>query len=393
MNSILQYKKYFGIGFIIFIILITIIIKYGYLHKEKKKETNNFQFPEKIVLTKEFIDSSGISVIEIKRSELQESISLTGEVAFDPDRVSQISARIPGRISRVDFVEGSIVKQGASLVEMESPEASRLRSKYLASFTRAMVTQKNMKRIKELLEMRLTSEQELLNAESEYKVMDAELRTDRTNLQVQGIPIPDLENKLESGLGKIIIRSPLNGIALSRDAIPGKQVDVNSILGVVGDISHVWFLVKIFEKDLSLLQKGSFAKVHLNALPGIIFEGSLEHIGSQVDLGTRTISGRIVIQNPEFKAKIGLFGKAEIIVVRSDVLVVPIKSFFEWDKKKYVFLQSGYLTFSPRIVELGESSKDVIEILSGIEEGERVVTEGMFTLKSIFLKTTFGEEQ
>jgi cobalt-zinc-cadmium efflux system membrane fusion protein len=223
--------------------------------------------------------------------------------------------------------------------------------------------------------------------------MDAELRTDRTNLQVQGIPIPDLENKLESGLGKIIIRSPLNGIALSRDAIPGKQVDVNSILGVVGDISHVWFLVKIFEKDLSLLQKGSSAKVHLNALPGIVFEGSLEHIGSQVDLGTRTISGRIVIQNSEFKAKIGLFGKAEISIVRSDVLVVPIKSVFEWDKKKYVFLQSGHLTFSPRIVELGESSKDIIEILSGIEEGERVVTDGMFTLKSIFLKTTFGEEQ
>ncbi len=393
MNSIFKYKKYFGIGFIIIIILITIIIKYGFLNKEEKQEANNFQFPEKIVLTKELIDSSGISVIEIKRTDIQESISLTGEVAFDPDRVSQISARIPGRISRVDFVEGSIVKQGASLVEMESPEASRLRSKYLASFTRAMVTQKNMKRIKELLEMRLTSEQELLNAESEYKVMDAELRTDRTNLQVQGIPIPDLENKLESGLGKIIIRSPLNGIALSRDAIPGKQVDVNSILGVVGDISHVWFLVKIFEKDLSLLQKGSSAKVHLNALPGIVFEGSLEHIGSQVDLGTRTISGRIVIQNSEFKVKIGLFGKAEISVVRSDILVVPIKSIFEWDKKKYVFLQSGHHTFSPRIVELGESSKDVIEILSGIEEGERVVTDGMFTLKSIFLKTTFGEEQ
>jgi cobalt-zinc-cadmium efflux system membrane fusion protein len=393
MNSIFKYKKYFGIGFIIIIILITIIIKYGFLNKEEKQEANNFQFPEKIVLTKELIDSSGISVIEIKRTDIQESISLTGEVAFDPDRVSQISARIPGRISRVDFVEGSIVKQGASLVEMESPEASRLRSKYLASFTRAMVTQKNMKRIRELLEMRLTSEQELLNAESEYKVMDAELRTDRTNLQVQGIPIPDLENKLESGLGKIIIRSPLNGIALSRDAIPGKQVDVNSILGVVGDISHVWFLVKIFEKDLSLLQKGSSAKVHLNALPGIVFEGSLEHIGSQVDLGTRTISGRIVIQNSEFKAKIGLFGKAEISIVRSDVLVVPIKSVFEWDKKKYVFLQSGHLTFSPRIVELGESSKDIIEILSGIEEGERVVTDGMFTLKSIFLKTTFGEEQ
>jgi membrane fusion protein, heavy metal efflux system len=393
MNNLLKNKKYIGIGLVLIIILFVVTFKYGFLIKEKKRETTDFQFPEKIVLTKELIDTSGISVVESKKSELEESISLTGEVAFDPDRVSQISARIPGRISRVDFVEGSIVKQGASLVEMESPEASRLRSKYLASFTRALVAQKNMKRIKELLEMRLTSEQELLNAESEYKVMDAELRTDRTNLQVQGIPIPDLENKLESGLGKIIIRSPLNGIALSRDAIPGKQVDINSILGVVGDISQVWFLVKIFEKDLSLLQIGSIAKVHLNALPGIVFEGSLEHIGSQVDMGTRTLSGRIVIQNPEFKAKIGLFGKAEISVIRNNVLVVPKKSVFEWDKKKYVFLQSGHLTFSPKIIELGESSKDVIEVISGIEEGERVVTDGLFTLKSIFLKTTFGEEQ
>jgi membrane fusion protein, heavy metal efflux system len=392
MNRFLSYKKY--IGFFVFgAILLIVLLKYGLNQKEKISEEKEFSFPEKIVLTKELIDTSGISILEVKRSDLKDSISLVGEVAFDPDTVSWISARIPGRILKVDFVEGSLIRKGASLVEMESPEASRLRSKYLGSYTRTMVAKKNLKRLQELSEMRLTSEQEVLNAESEFKVMDAELRTDQTNLQVQGIPIPDLNNRLESGLGKIILRSPINGIALSRDAIPGKQVDTNSILGVVGDISHVWFLVKIFEKDLSVLQIGSSAIVTLNALPDDSFEGRLEHIGSQVDTGSRTLSGRIVIQNPEFKAKIGLFGKAEISVSRKNILVIPQKSIFEWEKKKYVFLQSGNMTFVPREIRIGESGSEMQEVLHGIEEGDRVVIEGMFTLKSIFLKTTFGEEQ
>jgi membrane fusion protein, heavy metal efflux system len=73
--------------------------------------------------------------------------------------------------------------------------------------------------------------------------------------------------------------------------------------------------------------------------------------------------------------------------------VIPQKSIFEWEQKKYVFLRSGNMTFVPKEIRVGESGSEMQEVLHGIEEGDRVVTEGMFTLKSIFLKTTFGEEQ
>jgi membrane fusion protein, heavy metal efflux system len=394
MNKSLFLNKKILSGVVLILLLLTIYKAFDIYQKSKKniEKKPESEFPEKIIVTKELVQESGITVVEVKREDIQDFISLVGEVAFDPDRVSQISARIPGRISKVDFVEGSSIRQGQALVEMESPEASRLRSKYLSSLARSNVAERNLKRVRELSQMRLTSEQEVLNAEGEWKVLDAELRTDKTNLSVQGIPIPDVNNPNDSTLGKIVIRSPLNGIALSRDAIPGKQVDINSILGVVGDISHVWFLVKIFEKDLAFIDKGSPAKITLNAMPDILFEGEIANIGNQVDPGSRTLSGRIILKNPEFKAKIGLFGKAEIQINRKNVLAIQKKSIFEWSQKKHVFIQTGILEYTAKEVELGNISGDMVEVISGITEGDIIVTDGAFTLKSIYLKTTFGED-
>lgn len=391
MNKYLRDKK----NYLLILVLLTgfsLIIKTKFFSSEKKETVRDSEYPEKIQLSPEVIENSKIKIITIKKENIIQTITLVGEVAFDPDRVSQLSARIPGRISRVDFVEGSVVRQGQALVEMESPDASRLRSKFLASYNKTMVAERNMKRLKELSALRLVSDQEVLNAEGDFRVLDSELKMDRTNLQVQGIPIPEIDSKTELGLGKILIRSPLNGIALSRDAIPGKQVDTGTVLGVVGDITRVWFLIKIFEKDLSLLQSNTDAKIILNALPELEFSGKLEHIGNQVDQGTRTLSGRIVLQNPDLKAKVGLFGKAEISVSKKDAIAIPTGSVFDRDEKKYVFVQSANYTFIPRVIIIGESSNGKIEVLKGLEEGEGIVSEGLFTLKSIFLKATFGEE-
>ncbi|MCB1142890.1 MAG: efflux RND transporter periplasmic adaptor subunit [Leptospiraceae bacterium] len=394
MNELLKKNKYiFLVGFLLLSAFAFFMGKY--LKKtgvEAPQETVQ-ELPDSITLSEDLYKKFSIRTVDLVRKVYNRPLVLVGEIAADPDRVAQISARISGRITKVYFKEGSTIKKNETIIEMESPDASRVRSDYLSSYSKYLVAEKKLKRVQELSRLRMSSEQELINAESEEKIMGAELSSAKSSLYVQGIPIPDMKNLNEYSLGKIQIRSPIQGIALSRTAIPGTQVTPSDTLGVIADINLVWFEVKVFEKDLSKIQMNSSATIELNAVPEKKFLGRVENIGNQVDPASRTINARIVLNNTDHQAKIGLFGKAKIDYEKGDVLTIPNNSVFDWDNKKFCFLELKPMNYKIVEIKIEESSDgNEIEVLSGLNEGDRIVTEGVFSLKSIYLKSTFGED-
>lgn len=330
---------------------------------------------------------------QVSTGEFQEAISLIGEVVADPDRVTKISARIPGRVTEVRFIEGVRVKKGQVLIVLESPEAARSKSKYLSTLSRVNAVERNAKRIRELVNLKLAAEQEAINAESELKVQESELRADKGNLLALGIPVPDTTNANSGGdnSGRIEILSPLDGIILSREIVKGSQVDAITSLATIGNLDSVWFMVKLFEKDLGKVAEGDLARVKLNPYPNEEFEGRLMYIGNQIDLGSRTVSGRIVLKNKNNMAKIGLFGTAELYTSDYNVLAVPIDAIAPMQGKDYVFVEEKPGEYKAREVKLGRKNSTIVEVLSGLTTGEYIVDQGIFTLKSKFLKSTFGE--
>jgi len=312
----------------------------------------------------------------------------------DPDRVTKVSARISGRVTEVRFIEGVRVRKGQILAVIESPEAARSRSKYISTFSRVNAVQKNAKRIRELVNLKLAAEQEAINAESELKIQEAELKADKGNLHALGIPIPDINSMEGSGnenSGRIEILSPIDGVVLTREVVKGSQVDAISNLATIGNLDSVWFMVKLFEKDLGKVSEGDTARVKLNPYPEEEFEGRLTYIGNQIDPGSRTVSGRIVITNKNHMAKIGLFGKAELYISDYDVIAISVDAIANIDGKDFVFIEEKPGEYKPREVKLGRRNKSIVEIVSGVQTGEYVVDRGIFTLKSTFLKSTFGE--
>ena len=330
---------------------------------------------------------------QVSTGEFQEAISLIGEVVADPDRVTKISARIPGRVTEVRFIEGVRVKKGQVLIVLESPEAARSKSKYLSTLSRVNAVERNAKRIRELVNLKLAAEQEAINAESELKVQESELRADKGNLLALGIPVPDTTNANSGGdnSGRIEILSPLDGIILSREIVKGSQVDAITSLATIGNLDSVWFMVKLFEKDLGKVAEGDLARVKLNPYPNEEFEGRLMYIGNQIDLGSRTVSGRIVLKNKNNMAKIGLFGTAELYTSDYNVLAVPVDAIAPMQGKDYVFVEEKPGEYKAREVKLGRKNSTIVEVLSGLTTGEYIVDQGIFTLKSKFLKSTFGE--
>ena len=391
--------KYYKIYTILAILAIAFTSYRAYKYFTKKKSA-----PEAVESSKPLDDGTikvdsevskdvNLHSTQVNTGEFQETISLIGEVIADPDRVTKISARIPGRVSDVRFIEGVRVKKGQVLVTLESPEAARSKSKYLSTLSRVNAVERNAKRIRELVNLKLAAEQEAINAESELRVQESELRADKGNLLALGIPVPDTTgvNSAGDNSGRIEILSPIDGIILSREIAKGSQVDAITSLATIGNLDSVWFMVKLFEKDLGKVAEGDLAKVKLNPYPKEEFEGRLMYIGNQIDLGSRTVSGRIVIKNKNHMAKIGLFGTAELYTSDYNVLAVPIDAIAPMQGKDYVFVEEKPGEYKAREVKLGRRNSSIVEVLSGLTVGEYIVDTGIFTLKSTFLKSTFGE--
>ncbi|MBE7412932.1 MAG: efflux RND transporter periplasmic adaptor subunit [Leptospiraceae bacterium] len=357
-----------------------------------KENSNRIDLSMKIKVPSEIKEDTEIETIEVKRKDFQDTISVIGEISANPDNIRKIGARLAGRITSVNFKEGDHVKKGDTLITLDSPDASRLRSKFLGSLSRYTASQKNYSRLKELVTLRLAGEQEAINAESELRIMESELEADRENLRVYDIAIPNMAKEKKETIGNYEVRSPKSGIILSREAIVGGQVDANTNMGTVGDISEVWFIGKLFEKDISKIGTGENAIIQLNAYPNTKFEGRLTYIGIQIDPSSRTVNARIVLKNKKNLAKVGLFGVAEISAIEPEVISVPSYCLTEVNGKVGVFVEEKPGEYVFREVAIGRKSNTLVEIVSGISEREFVVRKGIFFLKSILLKSTFGAE-
>jgi cobalt-zinc-cadmium efflux system membrane fusion protein len=153
----------------------------------------------------------------------------------------------------------------------------------------------------------------------------------------------------------------------------------------------------VFEKDLGRLKLNAVAEVQLNAYWKERFQGTVEYIGRQVDSVARTVTARIRLKNSADRLRVGLFGTAYVSTgegaPQSAVLVVPRSAIGEVAGKQVVFVQHPDRDYELHEVVVGASAPGKLEIVSGLREGEQVVAEGVFTLKSVVLKGTFAEEE
>jgi cobalt-zinc-cadmium efflux system membrane fusion protein len=194
-----------------------------------------------------------------------------------------------------------------------------------------------------------------------------------------------------------IIRAPLAGFVLSRDAVIGQTVAADHVIAVVGDLERAYFLGRLFEKDLAVVKPGARVEVRLNAYPREVFEGTVETIGKQLDPAARTVTARIVVRNHDDLLKVGLFGTGRVVTgpatVQRKRVVVPLAAVTRLAEKPAVFVQQPDGIYDVHEVTLGSTAAGRVEILTGLREGEAVVVDGVFTLKSAVLKSTFGEEE
>lgn len=353
-------------------------------------EAEHEGLPTRVRLEPAVVAAAKIATAPVVREVLASTLDLPGEITSDPDKTARLSALVPGRIEAVNFKEGQSVTKGDVLVVIKVPELGKAKAAFAATSAKAAAARTNADRLQALADKRLAANQEVLAAKAEADALEAEAKAAREQLSALG-------TGTTGGGSQLVIRAPVSGVAVTRDAVVGQPVAAEQTLGTIADLSDVWFLGRVFEKNLANVHVGAPAEVQLNAYPRERFTGSVEYLSKQIDPTARTVVARVPLTNRGDLLRLGLFGVARIGTGESSakgpVLAVPRSAVTDIGRKSVVFVQQPDGDFDLHEVVLGEGALGKVEIVHGLREGELVVVEGVFTLKSTVLKGTFGEEE
>lgn len=342
---------------------------------------------KKIQLSERVLAKAKVRTEPAKKQAVDLSLAASGEVVADPDRSARVTSPIAGRIEQVSFKEGSVVKKGEVLALVRVPDLGKARAAFASTAARGASARANADRLKDLSEHGLAAKQEALAASAEADALQAEAKAAAEQLGAIGASA--------GGAGaSLAVRSPIAGVVTRRNVVVGQAVTAEEALANVIDLSELWFLARVYERDVGRVDVGRRADVQFGAYPDERFGGVVEYLGKEIDPGARTFTARVRLDNAKGVLRVGLFGTARIATGeerKEPTLAIPRSAITDIQGKTCVFVKEGD-GFEKREVELGLVGVDKAEVLRGVREGESVVVEGVFTLKSVAMKGAMGDD-
>ena len=366
-------------------------------HKEGKeaKEGKHSEHEEakSVKMDPETQKKNGVIVATAGKKKLGGVISATGKVEVNADRIAHVSPRITGKVVSVGASLGDSVGAGQVLARLDSVELGEALNRYHQSKTKLALAKNNLERVKALVEKKIAARKDILQAETDYQMTLAELHTDEERLLLYGLAKSDLV-AINGKRLLLPVSSPIGGIITEKHTTVGELADPSKSLYTVADLSTVWVMVDINEKDLAKVRKGQAAAVKVGAFPDTKFRGRITHIADIVDEATRTVKARVEVQNPGRKLKPEMFATVELTLPATGpaVLAVSEEAIQELEGKKVLFVTDDGKEFIPREIGLGVASGGMVEVTGGLIDGQHYAVKGGFLLKSELKKGELGEE-
>lgn len=343
----------------------------------------------------EVVKQTGIQTAPVVRAPLRDLTNVNAEIVYAADRHAELASRVPGTVARVQAKLGDWVEEGAVLALVESPELGAAKADVANAATLLELWEKNHAREVDLVAKGVGTQRAVIDADTRRTEVRAELARAENRLRTLGFTPEQVAEVRQGGaaLGDstLAVRAPFAGVVVARDAVRGEVVEVGKPLVTIADTSTVWALLDVPESAISRLGVGQPIVLTVHALRGQSFAGEITWVSSEVDRRTRTLKARAEIQNADGKLRANLFGRAEVTLGdRRDALLVP-KDAVQWEGCcNVVFVPQGDSAFQPRKVQLGGATETHVEVLSGVNEGETVVSVGAFLLKTEILKGSIG---
>ena len=340
-----------------------------------------------VTLTGEAVARSGVVVERVQTGSGTSEFRLPGIVEPNGYRQVAVTPLAGGRVTRVAAELGMPVRRGQTLAEIYSPELTEATTRYVSARAMLDAHDRELKRTERLVEIGAASRQEMERVHAEHAAQGAAVQSARAQLELLGLPAASVDNAEAGGRLEPTVRvpAPIDGIVTERLANPGLNVDASTKLFTVVDLSTVWVVGDIFERDLSQVRVGSGATVTTAAYPDMVHTGRISYIDPQVNPATRTAKVRVEVPNPRGALRLGMYAEVRVSGPGSESAPrIPRTAVQHVGDRTVVYVadpdQAG--RFVEREVRLGPAQGTEVTVMSGLEAGDRLVTAGSFALRA-----------
>ncbi len=338
-----------------------------------------------ITLSPDAVTRAGIAVQPAVRRDFRVHRDFPATVRPNENELAEVQPLVRGRVVEVYVDVGQDTKKGAPLALLDSAELGQAQATFLKTEAKLHEAERAYERARDLLQDKAISLAEFQRREAEALSARSEAREARNRLAVLGmreeaIHQLTLDRTVRSS---VPIQAPFAGRVIARNITRGEVVETTEHLFTVADLSDVWIVANVPEKDVRLIKASHDVEIRLTAYPHDLFHGRITYVGDVLDPATRTMKLRVTAPNPGGKLKPEMFATVRVYAdPEPHVLAVPLSAVLRDGGNPIIFVQLQPGRFEARTVALGEENGEAVKVLSGLREGESVVTAGAFALKS-----------
>ena len=344
-----------------------------------------------VSLTPEAIGRAGIKTVIVRSQATAASISVPGTVTSNAYRDTRAAALVGGIVRNVNVELGSMVSRGQALAVIVSTELADAQMKYLSARAMLAADHQKLTRTEKLVTLGAASRQELEEITAAHAAHETEVASARQRLLLLGLS-PERVTALRGAdeiVSEVVVPAPGAGTVVARAVNPGQVVSAGQELFVVADLSTVWVIGDLYEKDFASVRTGAVAVVSVPGMPPI--RGRVAYIDPRVDPAARTAKVRVEVANPAGALRLGMFVSVSFTVpsTAGAVAVVPRAAIQAIGSRSvvYVAADGDDGRFIERTVTVGAPAGDAVEVVEGLKPGERVVSEGSFFLRAEAART------
>ena len=318
-----------------------------------------------------------IQVAQVSLESVQNEVAVPAKVQADPERVVHIYPPVSGRLISLNVRPGDVVKTGQTVAIIESSDAASARSDYQKARIEAERSQQAENRASLLLQHEAMSQKDYEDIKAQAESAKSDLARTEQRVRMLGL-------NGSSSPDQVLVKAPRPGVVLEITAANGelsKSLDNANSIATVADLSTVWIVGDLYEKDLSLASRGTPAKITLAALPDQSWNGAVSNVSDVLDPNSHTLKIRVVLANPAHKLKPEMFATVRLAGRKQQLVIVPTTAVLHEGNDTFVVVKKPDGSYERRPVTIANTQADKTEIASGLKAGETIVTSGAELLR------------
>lgn len=336
-----------------------------------------------VVLSEKATREAGIKIVEAGPGELEETLTLPGEIGLNADKVAHIVPRVSGIVRRVEKSLGDEVQAGEVMAVLESRELAEAKADYLAARQRLALAEANLKSAQELHQKKIMPDLEFLTIEKDKAEAAIALQAAGNKLHALGLAEDQVPQSSDptSSLALYELRAPFAGTVVQKHCALGEVLTSETDAFVLADLSTVWATISVYAQDIGRVRPSQTVHIRADGAE-MTASGEICYIAPVANEATRTVYARVDLPNTARQWRPGTFITASIVLDRKSVpVLVPIEAVQRVKGQSVVFVSDEH-GFEPRPVAVGRTSSTHAEIVSGLAAGEPYVAQGAMILKA-----------